>query len=59
MKEYVLDLNLMTIPIKTVTIIPAVRVQQESWDANSSGIGTLSTFPRIRSAAKVRGTSLT
>ena len=45
MKEYVLDLNLMTIPLKTVTIIPAVRVQQENWDANSSGIGTLSTFP--------------
>ena len=45
MKEYVLDMNLMTIPIKTVTIVPAIRVQQENWDANSSGIGTLSTFP--------------
>jgi hypothetical protein len=45
MKEYVLDMNLMTIPLKTVTIIPAVRVQQENWDGNSSGIGTLSTFP--------------
>jgi hypothetical protein len=45
MKEYVLDMNLMTIPIKTLTITPAVRVQQENWDANSSGIGTLSTFP--------------
>jgi len=45
MKEYVLDMNLMTIPLKTVTIVPAIRVQQENWDANSSGIGTLSTFP--------------
>jgi len=45
MQEYVLDLNLMSIPIKTVTIVPAIRVQKESWDANSSGIGTLSTDP--------------
>lgn len=45
MNEYVLDMNLMTIPLKTITIIPAIRVQQENWDANSSGIGTLSTFP--------------
>jgi hypothetical protein len=45
MKRYVLDMNLMTIPLKTVTIIPAIRVQQENWDGNSSGIGTLNTFP--------------
>ena len=45
LQEYVLDLNLMAIPVKTVTIVPAVRVQKESWDANSSGIRTLSTFP--------------
>jgi hypothetical protein len=45
MQEYVLDLNLMSIPVKTVTIVPAIRVQKESWDASSGGIGTLSTFP--------------
>ncbi|HKW29192.1 MAG TPA: hypothetical protein VJT54_07645 [Verrucomicrobiae bacterium] len=45
LKEYVLDLNLMTIPIKTVTLVPAIRVQKETWDANSSGGSTLSTFP--------------
>ena len=45
MQEYVLDLNLMSIPVKTVTLVPAIRVQQESWDANSSGGSTLSTFP--------------
>ncbi len=45
MKEYVLDLNLMSIPIKTVTIVPAIRVQKETWDANSSGGSTLSVFP--------------
>jgi hypothetical protein len=45
MQEYVMDLNLMSIPIKTVTIVPSIRVQKESWDANSSGGGTLGTFP--------------
>ncbi len=45
LKEYVLDLNLMSIPIKTVTLVPAIRVQKETWDANSSGGSTLSTFP--------------
>lgn len=44
MKEYVLDLNLMTIPVKTVTLVPAIRVQKETWDANSSGMGTFGTF---------------
>jgi hypothetical protein len=45
MQEYVLDLNLMSIPIKTVTIVPAIRVQKESWDASSSGGSTLYTLP--------------
>ena len=45
MQEYVLDLNLMSIPVKTVTLVPAIRVQKETWDANSSGGSTLSIFP--------------
>jgi hypothetical protein len=45
LQEYVMDLNLMSIPIKTVTIVPSLRVQKESWDANSSGGGTLGAFP--------------
>ncbi len=45
MQEYVLDLNLMSIPVKTVTLVPAIRVQKESWDAHSSGGSTLSIFP--------------
>lgn len=45
LKEYVLDLNLMSIPIKTVTIVPAIRVQKENWDANAGGGSTLSIFP--------------
>jgi hypothetical protein len=42
LQEYVMDLNLLAIPTKTFTLIPAIRVQKESWDANSSGTGTFS-----------------
>jgi len=42
LQEYVMDLNLLSIPSKTFTIIPAIRVQEENWDANSSGTGTFS-----------------
>jgi hypothetical protein len=45
LNEYVMDLNLLAIPTKTFTIIPAIRVQKESWDADSSGTGTLSDYP--------------
>jgi len=44
LQEYVMDLNLLTMPVKTLTIIPAIRVQKEHWDADSSGTGTLSDF---------------
>jgi hypothetical protein len=45
MKEYVMDLNLLAIPAKTFTITPAIRVQKETWDAGSSGAGTLNDNP--------------
>ena len=45
MKEYVMDLNLLAIPAKTLTITPALRVQKETWDADSGGIGTLNDNP--------------
>jgi hypothetical protein len=45
LQEYVMDLNLLTIPIKTLDIIPAIRASKESWSSDSTGIGTLSTFP--------------
>lgn len=47
LQEYVVNLNLMTIPLKHLTIVPSVRVQKECWNADSSGIGTLgnSTTP--------------
>jgi hypothetical protein len=44
-KEYAFNMNLMAKPWKHVTITPSVRVQQESWDSDSSGMGTLSDYP--------------
>ena len=45
LKEYVMDLNLLAIPTKTFTITPAIRVQKETWDADSTGTGTLNDNP--------------
>ncbi|MGO8764978.1 MAG: hypothetical protein ACLQSR_07570 [Limisphaerales bacterium] len=45
LQEYVMDLNLLTIPIKTLDIIPAIRAEKETWDGNSTGTGILSDFP--------------
>ncbi len=45
LREYVMDLNLLAIPAKTFTIVPAVRVQKETWNASSGGIGTLNDYP--------------
>lgn len=42
-QEYVLNLNLMATPLKNLSVVPSVRVQQEDWNADSSGIGTLGT----------------
>lgn len=44
MQEYVMDLNLLTIPVKNLDVIPSVRAEKEGWNASSSGIGTDSTF---------------
>ena len=42
-QEYVMNLNLMAIPSKNLSIVPSIRVQKEDWNADSSGIGTTST----------------
>lgn len=39
--EYVLNLNLMSTPLKNLTIVPSVRVQREDWNADSSTFQTL------------------
>jgi len=41
MNDYVVDLNLLTIPMTNLTVIPSIRIQEENWDADSSGYGTL------------------
>jgi hypothetical protein len=40
-QEHVGNVNLMMTPIKNLTIVPSLRVQQDNWNANSSGTGTL------------------
>jgi hypothetical protein len=43
-QEYTLNLNLLTMPTKTLSVVPSIRVQDENWNADSSGIGTLADF---------------
>ena len=43
--EYVGNLNFMWLLTKNFTVTPSLRVQQEDWDASSTGTGTLDTFP--------------
>jgi hypothetical protein len=43
--EYVVNLNLLAMPAKALTIIPSVRVDKEDWSADSGGVGTLGGFP--------------
>lgn len=52
--EYVLNLNLMSRPLKTLTIVPSVRVQREDWDAESDGMGTQSADQRLFSGQSER-----
>ncbi len=40
-QEHVVNVNLMSTPIPNLTLVPSLRVLQNDWDANSSGIGTL------------------
>ncbi len=46
-QEQVANLNLMATPMKYLTIVPSLRVQSDTWNANSAGIGTqgISTEP--------------
>ena len=44
LQEYVMDLNVLAIPVKSLDVIPAIRAEKESWDANSEGVGTLDNF---------------
>jgi hypothetical protein len=39
--EYVANVNLLAMPTKSFNIIPSIRIQQEDWNSDSSGMGTL------------------
>ena len=41
--EYIMNANLMWLATKNFSIVPSLRVQQEDWNANSTGTGTLGT----------------
>ena len=40
MNEYVLNLNLMYLPWKNLTVVPSLRVHKEDWNANSGAFRT-------------------
>lgn len=40
-QEYVLNLNLMSIPLQNFTIVPSIRALKEDLDGDSGGTGTL------------------
>ena len=42
-QTHVGNVNLMATPIKNLTIVPSLRVESDTWDANSSGTGTFGT----------------
>jgi hypothetical protein len=45
MQEYVMDVNLLTIPWRTLYVTPSVRADKETWNGSSTGVGTLGVFP--------------
>jgi hypothetical protein len=54
-QDYVLNLNLMAKPTKTFTLVPSIRVQQEYWDAESGGTGSLGTGTQPFASSGSRG----
>ena len=47
LNEYVGNVNLFTTPWRNFSIVPSVRIQQQSTDANSSGTETLGAFAPV------------
>ena len=56
-QEYVLNLNLMWLPRKDLSIVPSLRVQKKDWDADSFASGTTGT-PLLSAASSADGDSL-
>jgi hypothetical protein len=42
-QTHVGNVNLMATPVKNLTIVPSLRVESDTWNANSSGNGTFGT----------------
>ena len=42
-QTHVGNVNLMATPVKNLTIVPSLRVESDTWNANSSGLGTFGT----------------
>ena len=42
-QTHVGNVNLMATPIKNLTIVPSLRVESDTWNANSGGTGTYAT----------------
>jgi hypothetical protein len=45
--EYVVDLNLMTIPLANFAIVPSVRFEKDDSDASAAGFETLGASPAV------------
>jgi len=43
--EYVLNLNLFTVPLKQFTLVPSVRMMRQDWNADSTAIQTSGANP--------------
>lgn len=56
-QEYVLNLNLMYLPRKDLSLVPSIRVQKKDWDADSFASGTTGT-PLLSAASSADGDSL-
>lgn len=57
-QEYVLNLNLMALPTKHLTIVPSVRVQKEDWNADFATLSTSGTTTPGFLAGNTDGDSL-
>lgn len=55
MREYVMNLNLLVMPRKDLTIVPSIKVRKEDWNSDSAGDGTTGTAAPLFSASNSDG----
>lgn len=56
--DYVMNLNLMTLPAKDLTITPSLRVQKEDWNADSGAFRTSGTSAPVFTSSRSDGDTL-